>query len=80
MPTYEYECTECGHRFEALQAMSDASRRACPVCGGEGRRRLSAGAAVIVKHGGGVSECTLRRQGHTCCGREGPCAHPSCEE
>ena len=25
MPTYQYECTECGHAFEQFQSFSDDS-------------------------------------------------------
>jgi putative FmdB family regulatory protein len=81
MPTYEYECTVCGHRFEALQAMSEAPRRACPKCGGKGRRRISAGTAVIVKQGASAAPgCAFHNRGRTCCGRDEPCQHPGCEE
>lgn len=34
MPIYEYKCSECGHRFEALQRIgADGSDLACPRCG-----------------------------------------------
>ena len=42
MPLYEYECFLCGHRFERLQRVSDASVVECPECGGSVRRLLSA--------------------------------------
>ncbi|HAN23724.1 MAG: FmdB family transcriptional regulator [Microbacterium sp.] len=34
MPTYAYACTQCGHRFDAVQSFSDASLTECPECGG----------------------------------------------
>ncbi|TET51247.1 MAG: zinc ribbon domain-containing protein [Anaerolineales bacterium] len=41
MPLYEYECTGCETRFDALRAMADAdSPIACPGCGGEDIHRL----------------------------------------
>ena len=41
MPIYEFECAECGNRFEELME-SGADAPACPSCGaGGGRRRLS---------------------------------------
>jgi putative FmdB family regulatory protein len=49
MPTYEYECRDCGHRFEKFQAMSDKPVKKCPDCGGRARRMIGAGAAVIVR-------------------------------
>lgn len=33
MPIYEYRCTECGHRFDVLQKMSDEALKDCPDCG-----------------------------------------------
>jgi putative FmdB family regulatory protein len=33
MPLYEYQCDECGHRFEVIQKYSDPPIDKCPVCG-----------------------------------------------
>lgn len=33
MPLYDFACSECGHRFERLQKMSDPDPRDCPACG-----------------------------------------------
>jgi putative FmdB family regulatory protein len=38
MPIYEFECGECGARFEELVPTGEAI--ACPSCGAEGSRRL----------------------------------------
>jgi putative FmdB family regulatory protein len=35
MPTYEYKCRACGHRFEVVQSFSDEPLRKCTECGGE---------------------------------------------
>lgn len=32
MPTYDFECSECGHRDEVIQSMSADSFRKCPAC------------------------------------------------
>ena len=32
MPIYEYQCQSCGHAYEALQKISDAPLKDCPVC------------------------------------------------
>ena len=40
MPTYEYECPKCGHRFEKFQSMSDKPVRTCPECKGRKVKRL----------------------------------------
>jgi putative FmdB family regulatory protein len=64
MPTYEYECKDCGHTFEAFQSMSDAPLKICPECGKEVRRLINGGSGIIFKgsgfyvtdkKGGGVS-------------------------
>ncbi len=52
MPTYEYECLECGANFEAFQKMSDDVIKECPQCQGSLRRLISSGAGVIFKGSG----------------------------
>ncbi len=42
MPLYEYECFVCGHRFERIRRVAEASDMTCPECGGSVRRLLSA--------------------------------------
>ena len=52
MPTYEYECDACGHRFEDFQQMSDAPLKSCPKCRKRKLRRLigSGGGADFQGH------------------------------
>lgn len=52
MPTYEYECAKCGHRFEKFQKMTDAPVKKCPKCGGQPDRLLGAGGGIIFKGSG----------------------------
>ena len=52
MPTYEYECTECGYRFEAFQMMSDEPLTECESCGGAVKRLIFGGTGVIFKGSG----------------------------
>jgi len=52
MPTYEYECKSCTHRFEAFQTMSDSPLKDCPECGKEVRRLIFGGTGVIFKGSG----------------------------
>lgn len=40
MPVYEYECPDCGHRFERLQPVTAQKVEVCPNCGGQARRLL----------------------------------------
>ena len=74
MPTYEYECTQCGHQFEAFQNMSDTPVRQCPECGKRVKRLISGGGGIIVKGGAGGSSRPLACGRDTpCCGRDTPC-------
>lgn len=50
MPIYEYSCTACSHKFDQLVKMS-APDPACPECGKETRKLVSA-AGFILKGGG----------------------------
>ena len=52
MPTYEYECKECGHNFEVFQSMSDEPVKHCVKCGKEVRRLIFGGAGIIFKGSG----------------------------
>jgi putative FmdB family regulatory protein len=51
MPTYEYLCRTCSHRFETLQKMIDEPLTTCPECGGNIRRVLFP-AGVVFKGSG----------------------------
>ena len=53
MPTYEYECENCKHRFEKLQGITAKALRKCPKCGKSALKRLiGTGAGVIFKGSG----------------------------
>ncbi len=51
MPTYEYLCRTCSHRFETWQKMTDDPLTTCPECGGSIRRVLFP-AGVVFKGSG----------------------------
>jgi putative FmdB family regulatory protein len=51
LPTYEYACTACGHRLEAVQKFTDEALTVCPECGGALRKVF--GAVGIVLKGSG---------------------------
>ena len=52
MPTYEYVCRKCGHRFELFQKITDSPRKRCPECRGAVRRVIGAGAGLLFKGNG----------------------------
>jgi len=84
MPTYEYECEECGHAFTQFQRMTDAPVTKCPECGGAVRRLIGKGAGVIFK---GAGFCATEKRAARpscgrdtrCCGRSTPCDNSPCE-
>jgi putative FmdB family regulatory protein len=41
VPTYQYSCTECGERVEAVQKFTDEPLQICSVCGGRLRKVFS---------------------------------------
>jgi len=52
MPTYEYKCLKCNHRFEKFQLITDPAIDHCPVCGGHAERIISGGAGFLFKGSG----------------------------
>jgi putative FmdB family regulatory protein len=38
MPTYEYRCRTCEHRFDIQQSISDDTLTVCPECAGDLRK------------------------------------------
>ncbi|MGW0309916.1 FmdB family zinc ribbon protein [Streptomyces flavidovirens] len=51
MPTYQYQCTECGEGLEAVQKFTDDALTVCPGC--EGRLKKVFSAVGIVFKGSG---------------------------
>jgi putative FmdB family regulatory protein len=41
VPTYQYACTACGERLEAVQAFTDPALTDCPACHGRLRKVFS---------------------------------------
>lgn len=62
MPIYEFECSQCGHRYDRLQKLSDADPVDCPECGApKVRRRVSAPSFRLA--GGGWYETDFKKDG-----------------
>ncbi len=49
MPTYEYECMHCGHKFELFQKITDQPLDLCPKCNKKVKKLISSGAGIIFK-------------------------------
>lgn len=52
MPTYDYECPKCGHKFEYFQSMRDEPLKKCPKCSSSVKRLIGSGAGIIFKGSG----------------------------
>jgi putative FmdB family regulatory protein len=52
MPLYEYQCTNCAHRFERIVKFSDAPLTTCPKCGKETAKQMISAPAVQFKGSG----------------------------
>lgn len=63
MPTYDYVCRKCEHRFEQYQSMTEALLVKCPKCGREGLERLIGSGAGILFKGSGFYETDYKRAG-----------------
>ncbi len=51
VPTYQYQCTECGEALEAVQKFTDDALTECPACQGRLRKVFSA-VGVVFKGSG----------------------------
>jgi len=64
MPTYDYLCAKCGHRFEHFQSLSDPVLRTCPECRKRGLQRLIGTGAGVVFKGGGFYQTDYRSESY----------------
>jgi putative FmdB family regulatory protein len=52
MPIYEYVCSRCGHKLEALQKLSEAALTTCPACRAESLVKQVSAAGFQLKGSG----------------------------
>ena len=52
MPTYDYRCAACGHRFEVVHGVNAPGPEACPMCGSTSVRKTITAPAVHYKGSG----------------------------
>jgi putative FmdB family regulatory protein len=64
MPTYEYECDACSHKFEEFQSMSDKPLKKCPKCKKQKLRRLFGIGAAILFKGSGFYQTDYRSESY----------------
>jgi len=64
MPTYDYECDACGHKFEEFQSMKDEPLKKCPACKKSKLRRLLGTGAAIIFKGSGFYQTDYRSESY----------------
>jgi len=64
MPTYDYECEACGHRFEKFQSITARPIRTCPKCGKRRVRRLIGTGAGVIFKGSGFYQTDYRSESY----------------
>lgn len=53
MPTYDYVCEACGHKFEHFQSATSRYLRKCPACKkNKLARQIGTGGGIIFKGSG----------------------------
>lgn len=52
MPTYEYACKACDHRFEIVQSFAEDALTTCPDCEQDALRKVYNAAGIIFKGDG----------------------------
>jgi len=64
MPTYDYECDNCGHTFELFQNITEPVKKKCSECGRMKLRRLFGTGAAVVFKGSGFYQTDYRSESY----------------
>lgn len=64
MPTYDYICENCGHKFEQSQSIIAAPLRKCPVCKKMRLKRLLGCGSGIIFKGSGFYQTDYRSESY----------------
>ena len=64
MPTYDYVCEACEHKFELMQSIKADAIKKCPECGKNKLRRLIGPGAAIVFKGSGFYTTDYRSESY----------------
>jgi putative FmdB family regulatory protein len=64
MPTYDYVCDHCGHKFELFQSITDPVQRKCPECKKLKLRRLFGTGAAVMFKGSGFYQTDYRSESY----------------
>lgn len=64
MPTYDYVCDACDHKFELFQTITAEPEKKCPECGKRKLRRLIGAGAGFVFKGSGFYQTDYRSESY----------------
>jgi putative FmdB family regulatory protein len=64
MPTYDYECDACSHKFELFQGINEPVQKKCPVCKKNKLRRLFGTGGAIMFKGSGFYQTDYRSESY----------------
>jgi len=64
MPTYDYKCRGCDHRWEEFQSITAEATRKCPECGKKKAERIIGAGAGILFKGTGFYQTDYRSEGY----------------
>jgi putative FmdB family regulatory protein len=65
MPTYDYVCDACDHKFELFQSFTENPKKKCPACGKSKLRRLFGTGAALMFKGSGFHTTDYRSDSYT---------------
>lgn len=64
MPTYDYQCDACGHKFEEFQSITAEMLTKCPECKKKKLRRLFGTGAAVMFKGSGFYQTDYRSESY----------------
>jgi putative FmdB family regulatory protein len=64
MPTYDYVCGGCGHRFDVYQSITADVLKKCPACAKRSLQRLIGTGGGIIFKGSGFHETDYRSESY----------------
>lgn len=63
MPTYEYQCRECGHSFDEYQSITADALVICPNCGKRSLKRVMGTGGGLIFKGSGFYQTDYKKNG-----------------
>ena len=64
MPTYDYQCSNCGHEYELFQSITAKPVKKCPQCGKNSAERLIGTGSGIIFKGSGFYQTDYRSESY----------------